>query len=270
MKKTIEKIITLVCVLLTIYNPIEVFASSKDIANQAHYAIAFDSKSREILYEKKAFDNVPMASTTKIITAILAINYGGLDDIVTISKNAASIRGSKVGYKVGEKITLKELLFGLMYKSGNDAAIAIAEHIGGSVDEFCFMMNDLARTMGLIDSNFESPHGLDSQNHYSSAYDLAILMSKAMENETFREICGTKSIPKEKYGFTRDYNNINKILWLIPEANGGKTGTTGQAGKCLVTSVDYNGRNIIIVVLNCPDRWKVTENIYNYIKKNYA
>ena len=156
-----------------------------------------------------------------------------------------------------------------MYKSGNDAAIAIAEHIGGSISEFCVMMNDLARTMGLIDSNFESPHGLDSQNHYSSAYDLALLMAKAMENDTFKEIAGTKTTLKEKYGFTRDYNNINKILWMIPEANGGKTGTTGQAGKCLVTSVNHNGRNIIIVVLNCPERWKVTENIYNYIKKNY-
>ncbi len=270
MKQIFNKTIILVCVLLILYSPLSVFASSKDIAREAHYVIAFDSKSREILYEKKAFDNVPMASTTKIITALLAINYGSLDERVTISKNAAAIRGSTVGYKVGEEITLRELLFGLMYKSGNDAAIAIAEHIGGSVNEFCVMMNDLARTMGLIDSNFESPHGLDSQNHYSSAYDLAILMSKAMENETFREICGTKVILKGKYGFTRDYNNINKILWIIPEANGGKTGTTGQAGKCLVTSVDYKGRNIIIVVLNCSERWKVTENIYNYIKENYS
>lgn len=269
MKDIFKKLVIILCVLLTLYSPIQVLATSKDIAREAHYVIAFDTKSREILYEKKAFENVPMASTTKILTAILAINHGNLDDIVTVSKNAAVIRGSKVGYKAGEQVTLRELLFGLMYKSGNDAAIAIAEHIGGSIPEFCTMMNDLGRTMGLIDSNFESPHGLDSQNHYSSAYDLAILMSKAMENETFREISGTKAILKEKYGFTRDYNNINKILWIIPEANGGKTGTTGQAGKCLVTSVDHNGRNIIIVVLNCPERWKVTENIYNYIKENY-
>ena len=271
MRKICKKIAIILSLLLMLYSPIQVFGLSKDkdIAREAHYAIAFDTESREILYEKKAFDNVPMASTTKILTAILAINYGNLDDTVIISKNAASIRGSKVGYKAGEEIKLKELLFGLMYKSGNDAAIAIAEHIGGSISEFCVMMNDLARTMGLIDSNFESPHGLDSQNHYSSAYDLALLMTKAMENDTFKEIAGTKTTLKEKYGFTRDYNNINKILWMIPEANGGKTGTTGQAGKCLVTSVNHNGRNIIIVVLNCPERWKVTENIYNYIKKNY-
>ena len=272
MRKICKKIAIILSLLLMLYSPIQVFGLSKDkeIAREAHYAIAFDTESREILYEKKAFDNVPMASTTKIITAILAINYGNLDDTVIISKNAASIRGSKVGYKAGEEIKLKELLFGLMYKSGNDAAIAIAEHIGGSISEFCVMMNDLARTMGLIDSNFESPHGLDSQNHYSSAYDLALLMAKAMENDTFKEIAGTKTTLKEKYGFTRDYNNINKILWMIPEANGGKTGTTGQAGKCLVSSIKHAGRNIVIVVLNCSDRWNVTEQIYKYVIDNYC
>lgn len=245
------------------------YAIQKDLAPEAHYAIAFDSKNNEILFQKNAFDNVPMASTTKILTATVAINYGNLDDKVVISKKAASIRGSKVGYKAGEEITLKELLFGLMYKSGNDAAIAIAEHIGGSIENFAFMMSDFAKMMGLIDSNFQSPHGLDSPMHFSSAYDLAKLMAKAMENEFFREISGTTAITKDKYNFTRDYNNINKILWRIPNANGGKTGYTGQAGKCLVTSVDHNGRNIIIVVLNCTPRWEVTERNYKYVQENF-
>ncbi len=242
----------------------------KDITPDAHFAIAYDTKNKKILYEKDAFRCVPMASTTKILTALVAINYADLDDEVIISKTAASIRGSKVGFRAGEKIKMRELLFGLMYKSGNDAAIAIAEHIGGSIEEFSKIMNDFGRMIGLKDSNFQSPHGLDSQMHFSSAYDLAILMSKAMEEPFFREISGTKEVAASKYDFTRSYNNINKMLWKLPNANGGKTGYTGQAGKCLVSSVNHNGRNIIIVVLNCPTRWEATERVYNYVKENYS
>lgn len=242
----------------------------KDVTPDAHFAIAYDSKNKKVLYEKGAFKCVPMASTTKILTALVAINYADLDEEVIISKTAASIRGSKVGFRSGEKIKMRELLFGLMYKSGNDAAIAIAEHIGGSIEGFSIIMNDFGRMLGLKDSNFQSPHGLDSQMHFSSAYDLAVLMAKAMEEPFFREISGTKEVAPGKYNFTRGYNNINKMLWKLPNANGGKTGYTGQAGKCLVSSVDHNGRNIIIVVLNCPTRWEATERVYNYVKENYS
>lgn len=231
----------------------------------ARNAIAIDGKSMEVLWEQKGYEIVPMASTTKILTSLIAINYGDLDRKVTISKNASSIRGSTVGYKAGEEVTMRELLFGLMFRSGNDAAIAIAEDIGGSIDNFSNIMNDFARSLGIIDSHFESPHGLDSAKHYSSAYDLAILTAKGMEYDIFREIVGEKVIYKDKYNFTRDYQNINKILYRIPGANGVKTGYTGGAGKCLVSSVNYNDRNIIIVTLNCPDRWNVTEKIFNYV-----
>ncbi|GAA0084986.1 hypothetical protein UT300007_14250 [Clostridium sp. CTA-7] len=231
----------------------------------ARNAIAIDAETRQVLWDQNGYEIVPMASTTKILTSLVAINYGDLDKKVTISKNAASIRGSTVGYKAGEEVTMRELLFGLMFKSGNDAAIAIAEDIGGSVEKFSNIMNDFAKSLGAIDSHFESPHGLDSLKHYSSAYDLALLTSKGMENEIFREIVGEKVISKDKYNFTRDYQNINKILHRIPGANGVKTGYTGGAGKCLVSSVNYNGRNIIIVVLNCADRWNQTEKIFNYI-----
>nr|WP_242958369.1 D-alanyl-D-alanine carboxypeptidase family protein [Clostridium cavendishii] len=244
-------------------------AYGDEISNDARCAIALDSKSKQVLYEKKAYEVVPMASTTKILTAITAIKYGNLDEEITISKNSAGIRGSTVGYRAGEKIKLKELLFGLMFKSGNDAAIAIAEYLGGSVEGFAMLMNDMAKNIGLLDSHFESPHGLDSQNHFSTAYDLALVTSKAMENDLFREIVGSKEISKAKYNFTRDYNNINKILWNIPNANGVKTGYTGQAGKCLVSSINHNGRDVIIVVLNCTPRWKTTEKIYKYVDKTY-
>lgn len=235
----------------------------------ARNAIAIDGTTRQILYEQNCYEVVPMASTTKILTALVALNESDLNRELTVTKNAASIRGSKVGYKAGENIKLRELLYGLMLKSGNDAAITIAEGLGGSIENFSKIMNHYATSLGLTTSHFETPHGLDSQKHYSSAYDLAILTAKAMENDTFREICGEKLITQDKYNFTREYQNINKILWKIPDANGVKTGYTGGAGKCLVSSVKYEGRNIIIVVLNCTDRWNVTEKIFNYVCTNY-
>ncbi|MBU3131538.1 D-alanyl-D-alanine carboxypeptidase [Clostridium gasigenes] len=244
--------------------------SSGKLRVSAHNAIAIDAETREVLFEQKGYEVVPMASTTKILTALVAISYGDLDRKITISKNSASVRGSTVGYKAGEEIAMRELLFGLIFKSGNDAAIAIAEEIGGSIENFANIMNDFSRSLGLLNSHFESPHGLDSANHYSSAYDLAILTSKAMENEIFREICGEKTISKEKYNFTREYNNINKILWQIPGANGVKTGYTGQAGKCLVSSVNHEGRNIIMVVLDCTDRWNQTAKIFKEVTDTNA
>lgn len=242
------------------------FDKSKPLKVSARNAIALDSRDNTVLWHQNGYEVVPMASTTKILTAIIAINYGNLDEKVTIGKNAAAIRGSTVGYGVGEEITMRELLFGLMFKSGNDAAIAIAESIGGSVDNFANIMNDYAKGLGIIDSHFESPHGLDGRTHYSSAYDLALLTSQGMKYEVFREIVGEKVITRDKYNFTRDYNNINKILHIIPNANGVKTGYTGGAGKCLVSSVKYEDRNIIMVVLNCVDRWNQTEKIFNYVK----
>lgn len=243
---------------------------AKDFRVNARCAIALDKETGTVLYEQNAYEIVPMASTTKILTALIAIEQGKLDKKVTISKKASSIRGSTVGYKEKEQITLRELIYGLMFKSGNDAAIAIAEELGKSTEGFAEIMNHYARGIGLLDSHFESPHGLDSSQHYSSAYDLAYLTAKGMDYELFREIVGSKQISKEKYNFTRDYNNINKILWRIPGANGVKTGYTGQAGKCLVSSINSNGKDIIIVVLNCPDRWNVTDEIYKHVLEKVA
>lgn len=274
MQKSIKSISIMLCsLIITQILSINVNAESKAGSNfkvNARCAIALDKETGTILFEQNAYELVPMASTTKILTALIAIEQGNLDKKVAISKKAASIRGSRVGYKAGEEIMMKELIFGLMFKSGNDAAIAIAEELGGSIEGFSGIMNHYARGIGILDSHFESPHGLDSSNHYSSAYDLAILTSKGMDYDLFREIVGSKEISKEKYNFTRDYNNINKILWRIPGANGVKTGSTGQAGKCLVSSVNNNGKDVIIVVLNCPDRWNVTDKIYNHVLEKVA
>lgn len=273
MKLYVRKVLIVIGVIVFGFSfiPLDVSALAKDnFRVNAKNALALDRESKQVLFDQNGYELVPMASTTKILTALITIERGNLDQKLTVSKNASSIRGSKVGYREGEEIAIRELLFGLMYKSGNDAAITIAEGIGGSIEGFSEIMNHYARSLGLLDSHFESPHGLDSSGHYSSAYDLAILTAKGMEYDVFREVVGTKEIKKETYNFTRDYNNINKILWRIPGANGVKTGYTGQAGKCLVSSVNHDGKDIIIVVLNCPDRWNVTDKIYNHIAEKMA
>ncbi|PRR78823.1 D-alanyl-D-alanine carboxypeptidase DacB precursor [Clostridium liquoris] len=241
----------------------------KRLVVNARAYIALDANSKIVLTEKNSDVIMPMASTTKIITALVALKYGRLDQEVEISQRAAAIHGSTVGYKKGEKITIKELLFGLMLRSGNDAAIAIAEGVSGSVEEFVKLMNEYAAGLGLIDSHFHTPHGLDNPDHYSTAYDLAVVTAESKNHPLFDEIVSAKDVDGKEYGFTRDYHNINKILWQIPEANGVKTGYTGGAGKCLVTSVDIQGNDVIIVVLNAPGRWNETIKINEYVKKNY-
>ncbi len=231
-------------------------------------AIAIDARSRVILYDKDGHKPVSMASTTKIVTALIALNYDSLNEKFIISPKAAQVRGSKVGYKAGEEITVLELVYGLMLRSGNDAAIALAEGISGSVDKFADLMNENAKEMGILNTNFQSPHGLDSEYHFSSAYDLALATIKAKENPIFNKIVATKFISKSETDFTRDYSNINKILWK-EDATGVKTGYTGLAGKCLVSSFEKDGNEIIIVLLNSNQRFEETERLYKNIKENY-
>ncbi|HEY5588109.1 MAG TPA: D-alanyl-D-alanine carboxypeptidase family protein [Candidatus Paceibacterota bacterium] len=240
-----------------------------DIFVNAISAIALDCDTKLVLYEKNAYTPIEIASTTKIITALVAIKCGDLDKKIIISEKAASIRGSEIGLKKGEEVTLKELLYGLMLRSGNDAAIAIAEGISGSVDEYLKLMNEYALEIGLLNSNFESPHGLDSSNHYSTAYDLALVTAKAKQIKLFNDIVGSKDIDAKEYNFTRSYHNINKILWTLPNSTGVKTGFTGKAGKCLVTSVKIQNRDVIIITLNCTPRWNETKKISEYVEKNY-
>lgn len=272
MKRKCGRMFSLMLIFIFMFSFTTVYADTKKtkkINVNARCAVALDAKSKVVLYEKNADMIVPMASTTKILTSLVAIKYGDLEKEFKVSPKAASVRGSKVGYSKGQSVKLKELLFGLMLRSGNDAAITIAEGMAGSIENFCKLMNEYAVEIGALNSHFESPHGLDSNHHYSTAYDLAIITAKAKENKIFNEIVSTKDIDASKYNFTRSYHNINKILYQIPQANGVKTGYTGGAGKCLVTSVNVNGRDVIIVVLNCTPRWKETKKIYDYVVENY-
>lgn len=231
-------------------------------------AIVIDMESGRVLYEKNARRSMPMASTTKIMTAIVAIEKGNLEDEVTISKRAATVWGSEIHLQVGEKLKLRDLLYGLMLRSGNDAAIAIAEHIGGSVEEFCQIMNDKAKELGLPNSHFTSPHGLDMPGHYTTAYELACLTSYALKNPIFNEIVGTK---QTSIG-NRQLYNTNELLGAYPGVDGVKTGYTGQAGRCLVTSATKNDMRIITVVLGCPTRTaraQSSTNLLNYAFSNF-
>jgi D-alanyl-D-alanine carboxypeptidase len=272
-KKTFRSCLILALVFFIACFSIGVKAEPKETVKipviDARNAIAIDAKSKRVLYEKNAHTITPMASTTKIVTALVALKYGELNKKVKISPKAAGIRGSVVGYKKDEEILLKELIYGLMLRSGNDAAIAIAEGISGSVDKFVQLMNEFASEIGLVDTHFESPHGLDSAMHYTTAYDLAMVTVKAKEIKEFNDIVSIKDVDGSTEGFTRGFHNINKILWQIPEANGVKTGYTGQAGKCLVTSINKGSSDIIIVVINCTQRWRETKKINEYVSSAY-
>jgi len=269
MKKKAEICLSLCLSLFFLCTSLVQSVYADDIYVNAVSAIALDCDSKLVLYEKNAYTPIEIASTTKIITALVAIKCGDLNKKIIVSEKAASIRGSEIGLKKGEEITLKELLYGLMLRSGNDAAIAIAEGISGSVDAFLKLMNEYALEIGLLNSNFESPHGLDSSNHYSTAYDLALVTAKAKEIKLFNDIVNSKDVEAKDYDFTRSYHNINKILWLLPNSTGVKTGYTGKAGKCLVTSVKIQNRDVIIITLNCTPRWKETQRISEYVEKNY-
>jgi len=251
-----------------LFNDQTVEASSKLPVINASAAIVMDMESGRILFNKDAKKIRAIASTTKIMTGILVLERGNLDDIVTVSKRAASVWGSDIDLKVGQKIKLRELLYGLMINSGNDAAIAVAEHIGGSVESFVEIMNEKARELGAYDTSYKSPHGLDMEGHFSTPYDLAIITRYALRNEAFSKIVKTVTIPIEH----KVLRNTNEMLTLYHGADGVKTGYTGQAGRCLVTSATREGRRLISVVLNAPTRSARAQSskaILDYAFNNY-
>jgi D-alanyl-D-alanine carboxypeptidase (penicillin-binding protein 5/6) len=236
-------------------------------------AVAIDTINGRILYSKNAYSRRQMASTTKMMTAILAIEKGDLNDIVTVSKRAAYVGGSQAHLKVGEKIKLEYLLYALMLPSGNDAAIAIAEHIAGSVENFVAMMDEKALEIGAKNTKYGSPHGLD-RNNYSTAYDLAIIARYCLTNPIFAEVVRTKSkvVPREGMENGKEYTNTNEMLHSYEGADGVKTGYTGPAGRCLVTSATRDGWQVISVVLGANSKYSRSNDsrkILNYVFSNF-
>lgn len=238
----------------------------------ARAAIIYDRKTKEKIWGKNEMDKKAMASTTKIMTAIVVLENSNLSDVVTISKKAAGTGGSKLKISAGDKITVKDLLYGLMLRSGNDSAVALAEYVGNDLTGFSEMMNKKAKELGLSNTNFVTPHGLDDQNHYTTAYELAILTDYALENEMFRKIVNTKMATITINGNSRNIYNTNELLGVLAGVDGVKTGFTNNAGRCLVTSCTRDGNQIIVVVLGCDTKKQRTSDstkLIEYGFKNY-
>lgn len=232
----------------------------------AKAAIVIDGVTGQVLYAKNAHMRLPQASTTKMMAAIVALEKGRLADTVVVSKKSADITGSSIYLEAGEHLTFEQLLYGMMLNSGNDATNAVAEYVSGDADHFVGLMNKKAQALGLRDTHYVNPHGLPADDHYSSAYDMAMIARYALQNPTFAEIASTKA--KELPGNDRIEHrllvNHNKLLRYFPGAWGGKTGYTTVAGKCFVGSAKRNGRFVIEALLSDPDCWRDAENLLNY------
>jgi D-alanyl-D-alanine carboxypeptidase (penicillin-binding protein 5/6) len=243
-----------------------VFAINENIS--AKSAILIERDSGRILYSKNISQKLPIASTTKIMTALIAIEKGDLNKVVTIKKEWTEIEGSSIYLKPNEKIKLKDLIFGLMLRSGNDAAVAIAHEIAGSVENFSVLMNKRAKEIGAKNTNFTNPHGLHSEDHYSTAYDLAIITREALKNEIFREISKTNDYVPDRKSPSHFYNK-NKTLTQYKGGDGVKIGYTKLAGRCLVASATRDNMQLIAVVLDDNNWFENSYKLFDYGFENY-
>ena len=239
-------------------------------AVSAQSAVVIEKDSKRVLYNKDSQHRLPIASTTKIMTAIVALENEDLSAQIEISPAAAATEGSSMYLEAGEKMTLEELLYGLMLSSGNDAAVAIAEHFGGS-ESFAALMNKKAEELGIDNTHFTNPNGLPDDEHYSSAYDMAEITAYALNNPKFAEIVSTKTKKIEGGGkaYPRTLTNHNKLLSMCSGCIGVKTGFTKAAGRCLVSAAQRDGMTLICVTLNATDDWNDHCSLYDSLFKKY-
>ena len=233
-------------------------------------AVVYDRTTGQMIWGKNENEKRAMASTTKIMTAMIVLEKANLKDVVTVSKKAANTGGSVLHINTGDKISVNDLLYGLLLRSGNDTAVALAEHVGGSVEGFATLMNQKAKELGLTSTHFVTPHGLDSDEHYTTALELAKLTDYALNNEKFAQIVNTKKITISVNGSPRTIINTNELLGVLEGVNGVKTGFTGNAGRCLVTSCTRNGNQIITVVLGADTKKQRTEDSIKLIEYAFA
>jgi D-alanyl-D-alanine carboxypeptidase (penicillin-binding protein 5/6) len=267
----------LVCSVFLIFNfclPSLTFsmpAKSDEVLIHAESAALVDVSSGKILYSKQGNKQMRIASLTKVMTAIVAIEYGTLSDAIEINKRAFAKEGSSLYLQLGEQMSLQNLLYGLMLRSGNDAATAIAEHIGGSEEGFSYLMNDKATMLGMNHSHFMNPHGLDVKDHYSTAVDMAFLTAYALKNPVFQDIVKTKvkKVPNPNASWNYVWANKNKMLSLYPDADGVKTGFTKLAKRCLISSATRGGQQLAVVTLNDSDDWADHSRLLDYGFKNF-
>ena len=248
------------------------FIPIKVEANSARNMIAMDMDSGRVLYSDNIDDKHLIASITKIMTAIVTIERADLENEVTMNEAILKSFGSGIYVEIGEKMKLKDLLYGLMLRSGNDAALAIADFVGKDVDTFVGYMNDLAKKIGMKNTIFINPHGLENnkgEGNTSTAYDMALLSSYAMKNETYKQIVSTKNYIAKSDKKTYSWTNKNKLLTSYEYTTGGKTGFTEKARRTLVSTASKDKKNITIVTLNDPNDWEDHKNLYEKLFKEY-
>lgn len=246
-------------------------ASPDPIRTNAKASALIDVESGRLLYSSNGDTSMRIASLTKIMTAIVAIDHGNLTEMVKTGKRAVGKEGSSIYLQLGEEMSLSNMLYGLMLRSGNDAATAIAEHVGGSEEGFVHLMNEKASFLGLTHTQFKNPHGLDEDGHYSSANDLAKLTAYALKNKVFAEIVSTKvkkvPNPHEKWDYS--YTNKNKMLSMYEGADGVKTGYTKKSLRCLVSSATRQGQQLAAVTINDGDDWADHRKLLDFGFQNY-
>ena len=238
--------------------------AASDFSVNAKASVIYEPESDTILYAKNEHARLPMASTTKIMTALVAIERENLNKKVKVDPRSVGIEGSSAYLRAGEEFTLRELLYALMLRSANDAAEAIAYAVAGSIEEFAFLMNEKATLLGLCDTHFTNPHGLDDDEHYTTALELAKITAAALEYPEFCEIVSTKTKLVEKEGLTRLFANHNKMLSRYDGCIGVKTGYTQKSGRCLVSAAERDGIKLIAVTLSCPDDWREHEEMLDF------
>ena len=251
---------------------LETSANTEEIEINSRIALIYDRASGKAIYSKNGDKETPMASTTKIMTAIVVLENANPKDVVTINSKAAGIGGSRLGLKKNDKITVNDLLYGLLLRSGNDAAVALATHVGGSIEGFADMMNKKAQEMGLKNSHFIVPHGLDNDGHYTTAYELAKMADYALKIDKFKEIVSTRIATIYINGYARKINNTNQLLGSINGVYGVKTGFTNGAGRCLVSACKRGELDIITVIIGANTtqiRTADTIKLIEYANKNF-
>lgn len=234
--------------------------------------VTMDLKTGEVLYSKNEKTSLPMASTTKMMTALVVVEREDLDRVVTVDEQSCGIEGSSVNLYKGEKISIRDLLYALMLESANDAAVCLARAVSGSVEEFATLMNEKANELSMTGTHFVNPHGLEDPEHYSTALDLALLWQYAMKNETLRQIVSTKNykIELENGEGYRFLSNHNKLLKSYDSCIGGKTGFTKKAGRCLVSVCEKDSVEIVTVTLNDPNDWEDHKSLFEYAISEYS
>lgn len=261
----LKKISLIFVSVLILIIPFSVYGAGGSAAS----AIVIDAATGEILYEKNAYEERSMASTTKIMTALVACESGKLDDIVTATDEMVNVIGTSLGLRAGNKISLYDLVVGMLLVSGNDAANATAIYLGGSQEGFAAMMNEKARSIGMTGSLFVTPSGLDEGNHHSTAYDMALLAAEALQNKVFAQICKERKMEVTINGTKHPVYNHNKLLSFLDDCIGIKTGYTEKAGRCLVSAVERNSNTMICVTLNDGDDWNDHMALYSECEKKY-